>query len=113
MAKSIHLGTCAVTGKLGFDTRAKARQSRRASHFHDVSVYTCEHCNLFHVGGWHGVKDRAYHRHETDEVIMTVRDAMAALDVSADFIQMLMQTGKVRHDAGQPYQADIERISSM
>ena len=113
MIRNYHLATCPTTGKRGFETRALARRSRRDSHFQDVSVYPCESCGLFHVGGWHGTKDRAAHRHETEETTIPIIDAARLLNVSSDFIRRLITADKVRHRDGQPYRADIERLTTQ
>ena len=113
MIRNYHLATCPTTGKRGFETRAQARRSRRDSHFQDVSVYVCEECRLFHVGGWHGVKDRSAHRHETEETTIPIIDAARELGVSSDFIRRLITADKVRHRDGQPYRADIERLTTQ
>lgn len=112
MIRNYHLATCQVTGKRGFETRALARRSRRDSHFHDVSVYVCESCGLFHVGGWHGVKDRAVHRGITEETTIPIIEAAHELGVSSDFIRRLITANKIRHRDGQPYRTDIERITT-
>ena len=113
MIRNYHLATCQVTGKRGFETRALARRSRRESHFQDVSVYVCDHCQLFHVGGWHGVKDRSAHRGITEEATIPIIEAARELGVSNDFIRRLITADKVRHRDGQPYRADIERITTQ
>lgn len=112
MSRNYHLATCQTTGKLGFETRALARRSRRDSHYPDVSVYSCESCGLFHVGGWHGVKDRAAHRGVIESPTMTTLEASQYLQVSTAFIARLVESGKVRQENGQPYRADIERLAT-
>lgn len=113
MSNNYHLATCQVTGKRGFETRALARRSRRDSHYPDVSVYSCESCGLFHVGGWHGVKDRAAHRKQADELTIPIIDAARELNVPSDFIRRLITAEKIRHRDGKPYRADIERLTTQ
>lgn len=113
MARSYHASTCAVTGKRGYATKAEAKRSKRDSHFRDVSVHQCADCPNWHVGGWHGTKDRAAHRHETDEPTVPIIEAAHLLNVSSDFIRRLITADKVRHRDGQPYRADIERIATQ
>lgn len=113
MARSFFASTCTVTGKRGYYTKALAKRAMRDSHHHDVSVYACELCRQWHVGGWHGLKDRSAHRHETEETTIPITEAARLLNVSSDFIRRLITANKVRHRDGQPYRADIERITTQ
>jgi hypothetical protein len=51
-----HAGICEETGKRGYIDRATARRNRKATLHRTgegtarVSVYRCEHCDLFHIG---------------------------------------------------------------
>lgn len=112
MGKHLHHSTCLTTGKRSYNTKATAKRAMRDSHFDDVSVYRCEECNNFHVGGWHGTKDRSAHRGTIAKPTMTATEASRYLHVSAEFIDRLIDSGKIRHEEGEPYRADIERIAT-
>lgn len=110
MAEHQRRGACSGTGKRCFDTRALAKQNLRRNHLPDLSVYKCDDCGYFHLGGWHGTKDRAAHRGEIQPETMPVSEAGRTLNVSSAFIERLIETGKIRATNGQPFRADIERL---
>lgn len=113
MSYHIRRGACATTNKRCWLTRAEAKKSVRNYHVQDVTVYKCGHCTYFHVGGWHGSKDRAAHRGETTPDTMTIADACRLLNVTPGFITRLINTDRVQTFRGNPYRTDIERIAKL
>lgn len=105
-------GACPTTGKVCYPDRAAAKAHRNRTHMPEVAAFKCRDCGFFHLGGWHGTKDRAAHRGEIPPEAMTVSDACRALDVSEPFMERLIESGKVRSSDGHPFRADIERLLS-
>lgn len=105
-------GACSSTGKVCYPNRSAAKDHRRRAKMLDVSAYKCGDCGFFHLGGWHGIKDRAAHRSDTGVWTMTVEQAAATLAVSPEFIARLIESEKVRSHDGAPYREDIERIAA-
>lgn len=113
MSAHIRRGACPTTSKRIYITRAEAKKDMRRGHMKDVTVYKCDGCGQFHVGGWHGEKDRSVHRGETEPDTMPLSEACRVLDVSAAFIQRLVVVGKIRTYAGELCRVDVERIISI
>lgn len=110
MSERPRRGACTATGKVCYPDRAAAKAHKKRSNMPGVAAYKCRDCGFFHLGGWHGTKDRAAHRGEILPEAMTVTDAAHALDVSAQFIERLIEAGKVRASDGHPFRLDIERL---
>lgn len=111
---SVRRGNCAVTGKVCFTSRAKAKEVIRNKHMVGVSTFLCESCSYFHVGGWHGTKDRLAHREmhgaTGDTTAMPIDHAARFLGVSVDIVHRMIQAGKVRGTDTRVDSTDISRI---
>lgn len=112
-------GTCPVTGKIKYINRKEAKRVIRTRAYRDVSVYACPDCNHIHIGGWHGVKDRALHREKhacepcgtnTDEPHITVEDAAAELGVSTEAIHRVIAAGAARGTETHIHHGDLTRL---
>lgn len=109
----IRRGACPTTHKRMFVTRADAKHNITTNHLKDVTAFKCADCKYFHVGGWHGVKDRAAHRGETIPDTMTITEACRRLDVSPQFLGRLIDAGRITTYNGNPATTDIERIEKI
>lgn len=62
MSDRVRRGACPTSHKVCYHNRAAAKQHVRRANMAEVSVYKCDDCQFFHIGGWGGLKDRAAHR---------------------------------------------------
>lgn len=113
MTDHIRRGACPTTHKRMFVTKSDAKHNIVINHLKDVAAFKCGDCGYFHVGGWHGSKDRSVHRGETAPDTMPMLEACRLLDVSVAFIKKLEGAERVRTFRGNPYRIDIERISKL
>lgn len=83
----------------------------------DVSVYKCDDCPYFHIGGWHGYKDRSQHREMHGEqaapVDMPIPHAANFLRVSEDIVHRMISAGKIRGTHTHANHTDIQRIHTQ
>lgn len=106
-------GACPTSSKVCYPDRAAAKNHIRRACMQNVAAYKCDDCGFFHIGGWHGTKDRAAHRSDTGIGTMPIEQASRELAVSQEFISRLIESGKVRSENGAPYRADIEKIAEF
>lgn len=105
-------GACPTTSKVCYIDRATAKRTIQKNHMPRVAAYKCGDCGFFHIGGWHGVKDRSAHSAGSVGT-MPIETACKLLGVSVEFIERLIEAGKVGSEDGLPYRADIERIAAL
>lgn len=111
---SIRRGNCPTSSKTCYLSRKAAKLVIKTRHMDGVNVYSCTDCGFFHIGGWHGVKDRAAHREHHGEVerdtCIPIAHAARLLRVSESMIIRLVDAGKVRGTEERVERIDIDRL---
>lgn len=114
---TVRRGNCPASGKSCFTERKYAKKVAHDKHMQDVSVYKCDDCPYFHIGGWHGSKDRSQHRELHGQVSvaldMPIIHAARFLRVSEDIVYRMIDAGKIRGTDTHANTTDIHRIHTM